>query len=112
MRRRIVYLLVGVVSPLVLGACANQPPKDTQLDGAAIIEAYRQGIAEAITELRNNSPTIYTTTTPSMPNDPDTNFPYRQFNGPTTPLQLWRLLGHNDFVRGYVGANLGRPVPH
>src|SRR5579859_5837668 len=59
--RRIAYLLVGAAVPLACGACANQPPKESQLDGAAIIESYRQGIAEAIQELRSNSPTIYTT---------------------------------------------------
>ena len=106
--RRVGYLVVAAL----LCGCANAPPKETQLDGAAIIEAYRQGIGEAIAELRNNSPTIYTTTTLPNPVDPDTNFPYKQFNGPTTPLQMWRLLGHNDFVRGYIGANLGPPVPH
>jgi len=110
--RGIAFWLAAVVVPLVCCACANQPAKETQLDGAAIIEAYRQGIGEAIVELRNNSPTIYTTTTPTVPTDPETNFPYKQFDGPTTPLQMWRLLGHNDFVRGYIGANLGPPVPH
>ena len=110
--RGIACSFAAVVLPLICGACANQQPKETQLDGAAIVEAYRQGIGEAIAELRNNAPTIYTTTTPTMPNDPETNFPYRQFNGPTTPLQMYRLLGHNDFVRGYIGANLGPPVPH
>ena len=112
MRVRIIYLILSIVGPLVLCACANQQPKENQLDGAAIVEAYRQGIAEAIQELRSNSPSIYTTTTPAATVDPVTNYPYRQFNGPTTPLQMWRLLGHNDFIRGYVGADLGPPVPH
>ena len=111
MRRRIIYLLMGVMVPMVCCACAG-PPKEAQLEGPVIIEAYRQGIAEAIQELRNNAPSIYTTTTPTMTVDPETNCPYRQFSGPTTPLQMYRLLGHNDFIRGYVGANLGPPVPH
>ena len=111
MRRRIAYSLVGAVGPMVCCACANQP-REAPPDGAAIVEAYRSGIAEAIQELRNNTPSIYTTTAPTTTVDPETNCPYRQFNGPTTPLQMYRLLGHNDFIRGYVGANLGPPVPH
>jgi hypothetical protein len=111
MVRRIGYLLMGVVVSIGCCACASHP-KEPQAEGSTIVEAYRQGIAEAIQELRNNAPTIYTTTTPAMPVDPETNLPYQQFNGPTTPLQLWRMLGHNDFIRGYFGANLGPPVPH
>ena len=111
-KRGIYCCVAAVVISMVCCACANQKPEETHLDGSAIVEAYRQGIAEAIQEIRNNSPSIYTTTTPSTPVDPDTNYPYRQFQGATTPLQMWRLLGHNDFIRGYVGANLGPPVPH
>ena len=110
-KRGIACSLAAVVVPLVCCTCANQQQKET-LDGAAIIEAYRQGIGEAIAELRNNAPTIYTTATPVATVDPETNYPYRHFDGPTTPLQMYRLLGHNDFIRGYIGANLGPPVPH
>ena len=97
---------------MLLASCTPSHPPANQAEGPVIIEAYRQGIAEAIQEIRNNSPSIYTTTTPTLELDPDTNFPYRPFNGGTTPIQLYRLLGHNDFIRGYVGAPLGPPVPH
>ena len=105
-------IYIAIAFALVLCSCTASHPSSNQPDGSIIIEAYRQGIAEAIQELRNNSPTIYTTSAPTTEMDPETNLPYRRFDGPNTPIQLWRLLGHNDFIRGYIGAQLGPPVPH
>jgi hypothetical protein len=112
MRKSHPFLAAITIALLFLPSCTASRPATNQADGSIIIEAYRQGIAEAIQDIRNNSPSIYTTTTPATELDPETNLPYRPFNGGATALQLWRLLGHNDFIRGYVGANLGPPVPH
>ena len=98
---------------LSLSSCTPAHPPPIQQDPTLVIDAYRQGIADAIAELRNNSPTIYALTTPTTEVDPETNLPYHLLQqGPLTTLQLWRLLGHNDFIRGYLGTPLGPPVPH
>jgi len=93
-------------------ACAGPQAAPPQIDPTMAIDAYRQGVAEAIQELRRNAPTIYTAIQPETEFDDDTNLPLKSAGGPSTPFQLYRLLGHNDFIRGYIGAPLGPPVPH
>jgi len=100
------------LAALAHACAAPHAAPQQQIDPTTAIDAYRQGVAEAIQELRQNAPTIYTAVQPNTEIDADTNLPLKSAGGPTNPFQLYRLLGHNDFIRGYLGAPLGPPVPH
>lgn len=91
-------------------AAGSSPQASSQqpMEPTLVVDAYRQGVAEAIQELRQNAPTIYTVVPPTAEFDAETNLPLKSAGGPANPFLMYRLLGHNDSSAGTWARRLAR----
>ena len=103
---------VLVLGTLAASCAAPQSDKrDEQVQ--AVIERYRQGVAEAMREIRAGEPTVYTFGVSGAAGvDPETGLARKPVATDAVDAgTLWRIVGHNDAARAYRGLPFGPPVP-
>jgi hypothetical protein len=76
--------------------------------GGRFFDAYREGVTEATREIREGRPTIHVFGLhPQTGRDGETGLPCRAVaTDAVDPATIWRVRGHNDAVRAWLGKPL------
>jgi hypothetical protein len=110
---RFLLLAAVIVVAAICVSCGATHREGADDVSAKAIASYREGMAEAMREIRAGDPTIYTFGLNNPGGvDPQTGLRYQRVGGDAAdPGMLWHVLGHNDAVKAYRGVPLGPAVP-
>src|SRR3982750_2046772 len=102
--RPLVITIMAAGGLLAIPSLSCAPTRRSETQESVTIESYRQGVAEAMQEIRAGKPTIYSFGLNTPPGaDRETGLPYKRVGTDVVGSDLlWRVLGHNDAVKSYL----------
>ena len=99
------WTAAALVLSMLSISCTTTHPGNSAI-AAGTFDAYRQGMADALQEIRAGNPTIYTfglNTPPGV--DQKTGYRFKRVGTDVAATELlWRIIGHNDAIRAYGGV--------